>query len=357
MKVVIAAGGTGGHIVPALALAEALGHEVQFLGASVGLENDLVPKAGYRLDRVNVRGFDRSKPLSIVPTGARAVAAILQARKLLRSVDADVVVGMGGYITVPACLGARSLGVPVVLHEQNAVLGLANRVARRVARRVCVAWEEALAQAGSKGALVGIPVARELTGLDKAALRPEALAHFGLSAEKKTLLVFGGSQGAATINTAAAGLGRAWRTEGDVQILHISGRVRDGTGDSSDDNYVTVPYVDRMALAYAVADLALCRGGAMTVAELGVVGLPAIIVPYPYHRDRQQYLHAEALERAGGAIVLEDSMTTPDRVSGLGLPLLRDEAKLNSMTELIAATGRPDAAAHMARIIEEVADE
>ena len=370
MKVVIAGGGTAGHVNPALALARALSSdEVIFAGTTRGAEATLVPQGGYQLEIIEVRGFDRSKPASLVPTALQALRATKQAVALLRRTNADAVVGMGGYVSLPACAAARRLRLPVVLHEQNIVFGLANRLCRPFARTIGVSFEETLQKAGRKGVLVGNPVAPDIVNIDRGMDRKRAYERFDLDPERKTLLVFGGSQGAQRINEAAIGLTSQWAERGDVQILHIAGRGAGSAGPQTGGQaetfveqarpgkliYRVQGYVDDMVLAYAVADLALCRGGATTVAELGVVGLPSIVVPYPYHRDRQQERHGRVLERAGAAIVLLDEVTTAQRVSEVASELLADDGRLKDMRESALGVGHPEAAAALARLVEEAA--
>jgi len=367
MRVVIAGGGTAGHVNPALALARALsGDEILFAGTDRGAEATLVPRAGFPLERIEVKGFDRSKPLSIVSTALVAARAIRQATALLRRTEADVVVGMGGYVSLPACVAARRLRRPVVLHEQNIVFGLANRLCRPFAHRIGVSFEETLERAGRKGVFVGNPVGQDIVNMDPDVDRARGYESFELDPERKTLLVFGGSQGAQRINDAAVGLGSEWAERDDLQVLHIAGRPAGSAesfagqprqpGGSGKLIYRVRDYVDEMVLAYAVADLALCRGGATTVAELGVVGLPAIVVPYPYHRDRQQQRHGRVLERAGAAIVLPDQETTRQRVAEVAGKLLVDDVRLKDMREAARSTGRPGAAADLARLVREAVE-
>jgi len=363
VKVAIAGGGTAGHVNPAIALARQLqgdcpAQAVCFIGTATGAEATLVPRAGFRLSTIDVAGFDRSKPMSLPATGARAGRAIMQARAALADSAADVVVGMGGYVSLPVCIAARSLRRPVVLHEQNIVLGLANRVVRPWARAVAVSWAETLRQAGRRGVLTGNPVAAELAGFDADAVRARALARWNLDPARKTLLVFGGSQGARCVNEAAAGLARLWRGAVDRQVVHVAGSAAYGAVTEQVEQhlngkliYRVIDYLDGMLDAYAVADLALCRGGASTVAELTAVGLPAIIVPYPYHRDRQQERHARVLEGAGAAALLRDAETTTDRVAQEVERLWTDRTALASMGVESAHLGHPDAAGRLARLV------
>ncbi|MGH2788186.1 MAG: undecaprenyldiphospho-muramoylpentapeptide beta-N-acetylglucosaminyltransferase [Actinomycetota bacterium] len=363
MNVVVAGGGTAGHVNPALALAAELADaDVTFIGTATGVEARLVPSAGYRLEFLDVRGFDRSRPLAAVGTGLRAVGATATALRMIRRRAPDAVVGMGGYVSLPTCLAARAAGCPVVLHEQNIVLGLANRVCKPVARRIATSFEDTLAKVGHKGVFTGNPVLPDLVAADFGTLRDEAIREFDLDSSRRTVLVFGGSQGARTVNDAAAGLPSVWADRSDVQVLHITGhsdhaRVIERLGSMRRGALVhrVVEYAHDMIAAYAAADVALCRGGATTVAELGVAGLPAVVVPYPHHRDRQQELHGRVLEKAGAAIVIADSDASTDRVARALDGIVADDEVLARMSEAALSIGRPDAAARLANVVREVA--
>ena len=358
--VVIAGGGTAGHVNPALALAAALTEErVSFIGTAAGLESRLVPQAGWPFDAIVVGGFDRARPLSIFPTGLTAARAVGAASRLLRRLDPDVVVGMGGYVSLPVCLAARAARVPVVLHEQNIVFGLANRVCKVFARRVAVSFEETLGSAGPRGVFVGNPVRADITAGEASARRPDGLQRFELDPARPTLLIFGGSQGAKRINEAATGLAGRWSERGDRQVVHITGTVaeRGASTEAQEGRLIwrSLPFVERMIEAYAVADLALCRAGATTVAELTAVGVPAILVPYPHHRDRQQELHGLVLERAGAAVVLPDRDATDARVAAEADGLLEAPDRLRAMGTAARALGVPDAAQRLATVVREAA--
>lgn len=351
MNVVIAAGGTAGHVNPAVAVARAMPLEtITFIGTERGLEASVVPEAGFELDPIDIVGFDRARPAHLPIVGAKALAAIGAARKLLAQRDAEVVLGMGGYVSLPVALAARSSSIPLVLHEQNIVLGLAHKVSKPFARFVAVSFEETLPSAGERAVFTGNPVLPEIADFDRAAKRESGHARFGLDPNKRTVLVFGGSLGARTLNTAAPALAQRWRDRDDVQILHISGRSSVAeTGSDNLQNYHRVDYTKEMAEVYAVADLGICRGGATTVAELAAVGLPSVIVPYPHHRDRQQQRHAEVLVRAGAAVMVLDDDATPERlgevVEGLG------DDVLAAMGESALSLARPDAALQVADLV------
>ena len=362
MRVLIAGGGTAGHVNPAVALALALhGDHVLFVGTTAGAEARAVPAAGFDLETIDVRGFDRSRPASLLTVGPRAARALLSARRIIARFEPDVVVGMGGYVALPVCYAARVGRVPVAIHEQNVVFGLTNRLCRRFARAVAVSFEQTLRSAGPRGVNTGNPVLPQIAQMDADAKRASAIERYELDPERKTLLVFGGSQGARSINQVVPGLVSAWAPRDDLQILHISGRanrnVIDRVDAPSDGGliYRGRDFVEDMAEAYAFADLALCRGGATTVAEIGAVGLPAIIVPYPYHRDEQQARHGEILEEAGAAIVVPDAETSAERIASEGATILSDDARLERMKRSARSFGRPEAADHLARVVRGVA--
>ena len=360
---VVAGGGTAGHVNPAIALARAMpGDNVSFIGTTRGAEARLVPAAGFPLDVIEVAGFDRARPWLLPRTALRAAAAVTAARSILKRRRPAAVVGMGGYVSLPAVVAARSLSIPVVLHEQNIVFGLAHKVSKPMASKIAVSFEDSLAEAGSKGVYVGNPISPEFATFDKDSARSRALASFDLDPARRTLLVFGGSQGAKRINDAALGLPVAWSDREDLQILHIAGRAAyadistSGGGQPGGEcTYRLIEFVDEMTLAYGVADLALCRGGATTLAELAAVGLPAIVVPYPYHRDKQQERQARVAERAGAAVVLEDSATTADSVASRASALLGDPGRLAQMAASFRELARPDAAQRLADVVRGVA--
>jgi UDP-N-acetylglucosamine--N-acetylmuramyl-(pentapeptide) pyrophosphoryl-undecaprenol N-acetylglucosamine transferase len=360
MRVAIAGGGTAGHVNPALALAAALeGDEVVFLGTARGAEATLVPAAGYPLETIEVRGFDRARPASILAVGWVALGAVAAAVRVLRQLKPAVMVGMGGYVSLPACFAARVLRIPVVLHEQNIVLGLANRVCRPLAARLALSFAETLG-ASRRAVVVGNPVSPMIASADHAAERARGLERFDLDPARRTLLTFGGSQGARRINDATEELARLWAGRADRQLVHVAGRAAATPARASDRGraglvYRRVAFVERMVEAYAVADLALCRGGATTVAELLAMGLPAIIVPYPHHRDRQQERHALVLERAGAAVVMQDSEASAERVAAAADPLLSDDAELARMRGAARALAIPDAAERLAAVVREAA--
>jgi UDP-N-acetylglucosamine--N-acetylmuramyl-(pentapeptide) pyrophosphoryl-undecaprenol N-acetylglucosamine transferase len=356
-SVVVAAGGTGGHIFPGLALAEALRElapdvAITFVGTARGLEGELVPKAGHPLELYDMAQFNgQGWRKAQVPVAL--AKGTWQARGILRRRRARVAVSMGGYAGVPLIIGARLAGVPSIVHEPGAVAGQANRLAARFTPNVATSFPQT-AFAGRVPRLVGYPLRPEITGFDRDALRAEARASFGLDDSTVMVLVVGGSQGSLTLNRLALELAERWQHRADVKIV-----LRPGTRTTAEiasslaanpgrARVQLVDYFERMELAYAAADLAITRGGAGTVSELAVVGLPALIVPLPSHEHDEQSYNAEPLVRAGGALLVRDPEATAAVVGPLLEPLLDDWGRRVGMALAITSEGRPDAARDLA---------
>jgi UDP-N-acetylglucosamine--N-acetylmuramyl-(pentapeptide) pyrophosphoryl-undecaprenol N-acetylglucosamine transferase len=353
--VVIAGGGTAGHIEPALALADAVRRirpdaRVVALGTERGLEKSIIPGRGYQLEMIPPVPMPRKPNVDLLKLPLKVRAAVKTTRALLERVGADVVVGFGGYVALPAYLAARGR-MPIIVHDSNARAGLANKVGARFAEKVAVAVDGT----GLPGAeVVGIPLRESIVGLDRPALRAEARRHFGLHPTAPTLLVFGGSQGARSINNAVSACARRFADAG-IGVLHAHGpknslAVQEVTGAP---RYVGVPYLERMDLAYAAADVVLCRSGAMTVAEVAAVGLPAVFVPLP-HGNGEQALNAKPVVDAGGGILVPDEQLSPDKVAELVVPLLTDRRRLTAMSTAARGTGHREAADVLARMVLEV---
>ncbi|HET7358383.1 MAG TPA: undecaprenyldiphospho-muramoylpentapeptide beta-N-acetylglucosaminyltransferase [Nocardioidaceae bacterium] len=357
MRVLLAGGGTAGHTSPLLATADALRRldpdtEVTALGTPRGLEVRVVPEAGYPLELIPPVPLPRkpSKDLALVP--ARLYGAVRATLAVLDRIRPDVVVGFGGYVSTPAYLAARRRRIPVVIHEQNARPGLANRLGARTTPHVAVSFPDTpLAHAR----YVGLPIRRMISTLDRPALRAEARGTFGLDPERPTVLVTGGSQGARRINQAMAAAQRALADAG-VQVLHVAGPSGEVTVDrrAGDPPYVVLPYVDRMDLAYAAADLAVCRAGASSVTEAAAVGLPAVFVPLPIGNG-EQALNARPVVDAGGAVMVADTELTGEWVAATVPDLVRDEGRLAAMSSAAADLIPRDADDKLAQMVRAAA--
>lgn len=366
MRVIVAAGGTAGHIYPGLSLAEVLraqGADVTFLGRAGGQEARLVPEAGFDLRTVEARPFARKLSPAAVRAPLTALRAAHRCRSLIR--DTDVVAAMGGYVAVPAVLAAWRERVPLVLHEQNAVPGLANRVAARWARLVCLSFAEAggrLPPSAPK-AVTGNPVRPAILRVreERGSLADEGHRELKLEPDRRTVVVFGGSQGALHVAQAAAGAARRLVNRGDLQMVVITGpaHYEDVSRRLPSSGALLVrarPYVDRMETVYAAADLVIARAGASTIAELSVCGIPALLVPYPYATGRHQEANARALQRAGGAGVMLDDQVNPASLAERTTELIDHPQRLAAMAERSTSFGRPDAAEALARRVLDVAE-
>jgi UDP-N-acetylglucosamine--N-acetylmuramyl-(pentapeptide) pyrophosphoryl-undecaprenol N-acetylglucosamine transferase len=350
-SVVIAGGGSAGHIEPALAFADALvrlspGARVTALGTERGLDTTLIPPRGYPLELIPPVPLPRKPSGDLLRLPGRVRGAVGRVREVLDAVEADLVVGFGGYVALPAYLGARGR-VPVMVHEANARAGLANKVGARFAEKVAAA----VPGSGLPNAeVVGIPLRRSVTTLDRHGLRLRARALFGLPRAEPVLLVFGGSQGARSLNTALAGALPQLRRAG-IAVLHAYGK--GGTPAPAMPGYVPLPYIEQMHMAYAAADAVLGRCGAMTVAEVSAVGLPALYVPLP-HGNGEQALNAQPVVAAGGGLLVPDDELTPDRVLSDLVPLLTDQSRLIAMGRAARASGHADADERLARMALDV---
>lgn len=349
----LAGGGTGGHTYPAIAVAQELaarGHRVRFVGSRRGIEGREVAAAGFDIDLLPVRGLERRVTLRNVAAAGAVLAALLRALLIVRRYRPRVVVGFGGYASLPCVVAARVLRVPAVVHEQDAVPGLANRIGVRLGARAAVS----LPGTALPGAtLTGNPVRAAVAQLVRRPACAPAL-----------LAVYGGAQGARTINRAALGCYEHWRARSDLAVHHVCGprnldecraelQARRRPGDAL--AYELLGYDEHIEELLARATLAVCRAGAGTVAELTTTGLPAVLVPLPGAPGDHQARNAQTLERAGAAVVLADAECEPARLDSVVSELLASAARLEEMGAAARRLGRPDAAARVADLVEEQA--
>ena len=365
MRVLLAGGGSAGHIEPALALADALRREdpdvqVTCLGTERGLETRLIPLRGYPLELIPAVPMPRSVTPRLLTVPGRLAGAINAAAGVLDRTGADVLVGFGGYVATPAYLAARRRRVPIVVHEANPRPGLANRLGARFTTHVYTGHPDTQIR---NGKYLGIPIRREIAELDRLGIGDKARAHFGLRPDLPVLLVTGGSQGARSLNTAVFGAAE-WLREAGVQVLHIIGprsgaeapATEKGAGEAGGVPYVALPYIDRMDLAYAAADFALCRAGAMTCAELTAVGLPAAYVPLPIGNGEQR-LNALPIVQHGGGMLVNDADLTPEWIRDTLLPVLVNIDQVADMSEAAASLGRGDADRWLAQAVIKIVED
>jgi UDP-N-acetylglucosamine--N-acetylmuramyl-(pentapeptide) pyrophosphoryl-undecaprenol N-acetylglucosamine transferase len=355
MSVLLAGGGSAGHVSPLLATADALRRRdpevtVTALGTESGLEARLVPARGYDLRFVPRVPLPRRLDPALLALPGALRGAVAAARRAIDETGAQVVVGFGGYVSAPAYLAARQRRIPIVVHEQNATAGVANRLGARLTRFVAATFPSTpLARAR----VIGMPLRREVSQLDRAARREEGMASFGLDPQWPTILVTGGSLGAQRLNTSFAARAGQLSAAG-LQVLHLTGEGKQFEPERPPVGapYVTVPYADRMELAYAAADLVVCRSGANTVCELTAVGLPAVYVPLPIGNGEQRF-NAAAVVAAGGGILVDDALLTPEWLSDHVVPLASDGARLAAMGVAAASVGQRDADTALADLVHE----
>ncbi len=370
--VFVAGGGTAGHVFPAIAVARELSRlapdvDPVFVGVADRLEARLVPEAGFRLHLIEAAAIPRrpSPKLLKVPSALRA--GVARCTQLMAEEGAVGVATFGGYVSFPLDRAAVRTGRPLVIHEQNSVPGLTNRVASRWADRTAISFPGSAPRFRHRERCVvtGNPVRSDVLELDRDAARPAARAAFGLEPDRPTLLVFGGSQGARSINAAVVAAYGQWGGT-DLQILHAAGR--DGYAAAArawdqaraahpDGPLVKlVDFIDSMSQAYAAADVVVCRAGATSIAELTVLGLPSVLVPYPHATADHQTENARALERAGAAVVIPDADLDAAGLVQAASPLLTDPDRHASAARAARAFGRPDAATNVARLLLELVE-
>lgn len=365
---VIAGGGTAGHLLPGVAVADALvarGHDpasLLFVGSARGVERTLVPAAGYPLVVLPGRGIARRLSVDNLGAVVGLVRALWQAIGLLRRRRPAVVLSLGGYASVACVVAATLWRVPVVVTEQNAVAGLANRLAARVARATAVPFPGA---ALPRAVVTGNPVRAEIAALAGAdpGVRTSARAAMDVSDDRILVAVFSGSLGARRVNEAVVGLVREWCGR-ELVVHHVTGTrdheavrqaVSEAVGDLGDCSldYRCVAYDDDMTRLLAAADVAVCRAGGSTVAELAVAGLPAVLVPLPSAPGDHQRANAQALAGPGGAVVVDDAACTTNEIADVLGSLVADADRRAAMRAALADVARPDAAARVAALVEE----
>jgi len=369
VRVLIAGGGTGGHIYPAVTIGKALqekGAELLFVGTARGLEADIVPREGFAIEFIPVRSFPRKIGWSLVKAGMTAVSGFRQAGKIVARFRPDVCVGTGGYVAGPVLLKAALKGIPTVIQEQNAFPGFTNRTLSRFVDRVALGYEEAAKHFSARDKLVvtGNPIRPEICKMDRAV----GAKRLGLSPSLKTVLIFGASQGARSINQAVLeALPNLPKI--DAQFVFATGKggfeafargceerghaLREVEGGAyAVGNLRVHSYIYDMPAALAASDLVVARAGAGSISEFCAVGLPAILVPFPHAAENHQEYNAKALEGRGAAVVVQDAEFNAEKLLTLVGDLLSDGKRLRRMAQASATLGRPDAVWDIVALIE-----
>lgn len=353
-SIVLAGGGTAGHTSPLIATADALRRldetvRITAVGTARGLETRVVPEAGYDLQLIPPVPLPRRPSPALFAVPGRMRASVAAARRILDEAEADVLVGFGGYVSTPAYVAAWRRKTPIVVHEGNAVPGIANRFAARFCTDHVVTSFPGTELPHAE--YLGLPIRTLVSRLDRAGARAEARKFFDLDPDAPTLLVTGGSQGAQKLNEAVAGAAADLAAAG-VQVLHVIGPKN--TLAAPSDGYKVLQYVDRMDLAYAAADLVICRAGANTVTEVSGVGLPAVYVPLPIGNG-EQALNARPVVDAGGGLLVDNAALTADWVRTTVPALIGDEHRLATMSAAARGLIRTDADDRLARLVLDVA--
>jgi len=352
-NVLIMAGGTGGHVFPALACArefQARGYRVHWLGTPRGIENELVPQAGLPLHLIQVSGLRGKGKLALLKAPFQLLRALWQARRIVKQVQPVCVLGMGGYVTGPGGLAARLAGVPLVIHEQNAVAGTANRGLALFAQRVCEAFQNTFRNAGKRRRTTGNPVREEL--FLETPREP-------LAGRRPRLLVLGGSLGAEPLNKLLPAALALLAAELRPEVVHQAGKQHaeltvERYADAGVKAHV-VPFIQDMAGAYAWADLVVCRAGALTVSELAAAGLASFLVPLPHAIDDHQTQNAKYLAEEGAALLLPQATTDPEDLAAYLTEVLMQPERLIQMGRQARRLSMPDATRRVVDICLEVA--
>lgn len=359
LRILITGGGTGGHVFPAIAIADAIKRmrpdtEFLFVGANGKMEMERVPQAGYPIEGLNIAGFQRGFSLTSLRRNLsfpfKLVSSALKAKRIVRRFQPDVVIGTGGYASGPVMRAAQQLGIPTIIQEQNSYAGVTNRLLAKRASRICVAYDHMEQYFPmEKIVFTGNPVRQDILHLEQK--HEEGLRHYGLEIGKKTIAVIGGSLGARTLNRAFAENTALLAERSDVQLLWQCGRFYEYEYASCDTarlpNVQVRAFIDRMDLLYAAADLIISRAGALSISELCLVGKPVILVPSPNVAEDHQTKNALALVEKSAARLVRDAEAI-EKLLPEAFMLLEKEALMFSLGENIRHLGRPKAADNIA---------
>lgn len=360
----ITGGGTGGHIYPALAIAEKIKNkydnaEIIYVGSETGLEKDLAQRNGYAFEGIAVAGLSRKLSLKAFDTVIKNMQGISQSKKLLRKYNPDIVIGTGGYACGPLMLAAAKKGFPTLLHEQNAVMGMTNSILSNYVDKICLTFNimGGNFKAHHKAIITGLPIRENIMQADKA----KGMEFFGLNPDKIVVLVTGGSQGAKHLNEAAIEAGRKIIDAGG-QILHLTGpklykdseRLAKEAGIFNDKNYKIISYLHEMEMALGAADIVVSRSGASFLAEIMAVGRCCILVPYPFAAGDHQKANALSLVNRNAAKMLLDNELSGDTLFNVLKPLLKDKDTVAQMSKNCYEMGCRDAVDNILEQMEDV---
>lgn len=366
MRVLFAGGGTGGHVYPALAMAKNIlnnGGQVLYVGTNKGLEAKIVPEAGIPFRTIEVEGWQRKISWQALRSVYKAFKGLGQAQKIIRQFKPQLIVGTGGYVCGPVVLAGFFMKIPTVIHEQNALPGLTNKILARIANKVMITFPSSAKYFSNpkKIVLTGLPVREEIFRTS----RKEACDFFKLDPEKITILVSGGSRGAKSINTALSEIYPRLLQNPDLQIIHITGEqgykevvnklISQGIDPVKYDNLVLKPYLYEMEYGLKAADLCIGRAGATFIAEITAIGLPAILIPYPFAAENHQEFNARSLAEQNGAMMILDKNLNGNTLFEAIQSILQNPSRLRKMSENIKRAGNPDSMTKIMKVLEKEA--
>ncbi len=366
-SVVLTGGGTGGHIYPAIAVAQVLKNDpeitrIYYIGCARNPEKDIAEKEGLEFYPINVSGMPRKPGLKFLAWCFELLTATLVAVRYLSRVKPDAVFGTGGYVTGPVLIAARLLGIPYVIHDPDAYPGMVNKLMSKWAESVSLAFEDAKIHIKNQNIKIrGNPVRKNLGNTGKNTAKKE----LGLNPDKKTILAIGGSQGAKTINDAISGVVPVFINEFGFQVIHQTGKknfdeyiknfYEKNPGLRENPAYLVKPYFEDMSLPLNAADIAVSRAGSLSISELNLCELPAVLIPYPYAAADHQRFNAKAMENSGASLYLEDAQCSPEKLVELINSVLSNPDKFNEMKKANKSLAKPDSASHIVREIKRVA--
>lgn len=367
MKILLSGGGTGGHIYPALALMNRMKEldpdaEFLYVGTERGMESTIVPKAGVPFKSVEIQGLRRSFSLENFKTIYLMIKSISESKKIIKEFSPDVVIGTGGYVCAPVLYAASRLGIPSIIHEQNSVAGVTNKFLARYVSRICLCFEDARAdfnKYAEKIIFTGNPRAQEVANMKQKA----SLTRYGLQNELPTVLVFGGSRGAAKINQSMTEAMPLFKQKA-YQVILVTGEqhfekitLQINSLDENLENVRIVPYVEEMPALFKKVNVVVCRSGATTLTELTALGIPSILIPSPYVTNNHQLKNAQSLEKKGAAFIIEEKELDAKGIFEAINSLMMDQKKQKEMAEASSSLGISDAADRLIAVIKEVIEE
>ncbi|CUH94036.1 UDP-N-acetylglucosamine-N-acetylmuramyl-(pentapeptide) pyrophosphoryl-undecaprenol N-acetylglucosamine transferase [Propionispora sp. 2/2-37] len=364
MRIIISGGGTGGHIYPAVTIAREMqklfdSSDILFVGTRNSMEADIIPKEGFKLETIQVKGFDRKFSWGNISNLFNTIGSVWSSRKILKRFKPDIVIGTGGYVCGPILFAASLMGIPSMIQEQNVIPGVTNKILARFVDKIAVGYLESAKYFGSsnqhKVIFSGNPIRQDVLSVT----REDAMISLNLDPDKRTILISGGSRGARSINKAMIEVHRYFQNCDDIQLLHVTGQneynnvvgklKQYGIDEKLKGNIIIKPYLYNMPQALAVADLAIFRAGAIGLAELTAKGIPAILIPYPYAAANHQAYNARVMEQNGAAVVVDDHELCGDKLAGIVEKIIRNPDILQTMAEASRNLGKPDAANLIAR--------